>query len=405
MDHLTRVWNATQFLPVDRPPFDMFDEAGFLFDDAGRYDPAQRLRLSLDQQVAARIRFHQEFDTDLIFDAPVLAEGCVPHIVRLAPAYADRYDLKWARFPVTAAMWQPWPPQIEPRPGINPRADDRIELVAEWQNGLATTFMVELASGTMTGFDVLVRDRDEWPSWQEALTPRLAAFDYSYLERIRQATGGDVALYGTIGASYGLYPSLFGTEQAIYYLYDDPQFACAILDWQTEVAIEVGRDIRHGVKLLRLGEAGCSLLNPALYQQYVQPRHRRMHEALAAAGGVPITHICGRCSALLEAIANAHTVGLETLTPRPLGDADLADAKRRIGDRVVLKGNLDPVHVVCAPTPQEVATATRQCLEVGTPGSGYILSVADCLVPGTPLANVQAIADTVHAWRGGAGAK
>ena len=69
MDHRTRVRNAIRFNEVDRPPFDLYDECGYLFTE-GRYDPSLRLGMSLPEQVQARLRFHQEFDTDLIFDAP-----------------------------------------------------------------------------------------------------------------------------------------------------------------------------------------------------------------------------------------------------------------------------------------------------------------------------------------------
>jgi hypothetical protein len=42
MDHKSRVLNAVRFQKTDRPPFDMFDECGYLFTD-GLYDPALRI--------------------------------------------------------------------------------------------------------------------------------------------------------------------------------------------------------------------------------------------------------------------------------------------------------------------------------------------------------------------------
>jgi len=57
MDHKTRVHNAVQFKKVDRVPFDMFDEAGCLFND-DKYDPSLRISLPLKDQIEARIKFH-----------------------------------------------------------------------------------------------------------------------------------------------------------------------------------------------------------------------------------------------------------------------------------------------------------------------------------------------------------
>lgn len=399
MDRKTRVWNAIHLQPVDRVPFDMFDEAGYLF-QAGRYDPAQRMRLSLQEQVAARIRFHQEFDTDLIFDTPVLGAGQVDFTVRLSPDYAPRYELHFATFPVTAGLWHPWPPHLEPRPGVDPSQDDRIQLTVEWQNGLQCELTIEAASGTAAGYEVLMHSRDEWPLWKDVLTPNLDGFDYSHVDRIREATGGDVTLYGTIASPYGLFSILFGVEQSTYLFYDEPECANEVMSWLTDVAIEVGKDlIRHSVDVLRVGEATSSLLSPRFYRRNVLPHHQRMYSALRAAGGATIVHACGHSSALLEAFADSGASGIEPLTPPPLGNTVLSDAKRRVGDRICLKGGLDPVHVVASLSAEEVGTETLRCLKEGSHGGGYILSVSDCMAPGTPIENMRAIAETVHGFR------
>jgi hypothetical protein len=389
------------FKPVDRVPFDIFDEAGYLFNE-DCYDPAQRFRLSLEDQVAARIRFHEEFDTDLIFDTPVLGEGQVPFAVRLTSRYAERYDLLFATFPMTAGLWHPWPPHLAPRPGVDMAEDDRIELVVEWENGLSCELTVEMSSGTAAGYEVLMNAREEWPLWQAAYTPRFDAFDYRYVDQIIKATRGDVALYGTILGPYSMFASFFGIEQSTFLFYDEPEFAGEVMTWLTDVTIEVGKDlIRHGVDMLRVGEATASLLSPDLYREQILSHHRRMNDALTEAGGVTIIHACGHSNALLEGFAETGVSGVEPLTPPPLGNTVLSDAKQRVGDRVCLRGGRDPVHVVWALSPEEVATETRRCLEVGSPGGGYILSVSDCIVPGTALENVQAIADVVHSCGGG----
>ena len=53
-------------------------------------------------------------------------------------------------------------------------------------------------------------------------------------------------------------------------------------------------------------------------------------------------HTCGRATLLLEDIADTGPDAVETLTfNRSSGDVDLADAKRRIGDRVCLFGGFN----------------------------------------------------------------
>lgn len=398
MDQRSRVRNAVLFREVDRPPFDLFDECGDLFTD-GLYDPALRMGLSLEQQIEARLRFHKAFDTDLIFDAPVIGAGETSYRSCVAPEFADRYYISSAYFTVAACLWMPWSPRVVPKPGHSLDESDNIGFIIEWDNGLRLPMFVESASGNPSGYDTLLSDREQWPLWKQVFTPRIAAFDYSLTDWIQQQTGGDVALYGTVGCPFSLAAILLGLEKSITVFLDDPEFARELMEFFSEAVIEAGRDlIRHGVDLLRIGGAWTSLLGPEMFRELVLPYHRRVAEALRAAGGLTMLHCCGHVSRMLEAYAEAGWDGLEPLTPPPLGDTTLADAKRRVGGQVCLKGNLDPVHVMLEADRDLVARAARECLEIGAQGSGYIFSVADCMAPGTPKAHMELVADIVHGY-------
>lgn len=62
-----------------------------------------------------------------------------------------------------------------------------------------------------------------------------------------------------------------------------------------------------------------------------------------------------------------------------------------LGNKVCLKGNLDPVRVLMSGTPEDVTEAARRCIEEGAAGGGYILSPG-CEVPHeTPPANLEAL--------------
>ena len=56
-----------------------------------------------------------------------------------------------------------------------------------------------------------------------------------------------------------------------------------------------------------------------------------------------------------------------------MGDVTRAEAKRRIGDRVCLEGNVQFGDMLRAPE-REIARQVRECLEVGAPGGGFILT-------------------------------
>ena len=69
---------------------------------------------------------------------------------------------------------------------------------------------------------------------------------------------------------------------------------------------------------------------------------------------------------------------METFTPRGMGgDVDLAEAKRRIGDRVCMIGGFDQFHFFTGCTPEATRAEVRRCFEAAGAGGGFILSPSD----------------------------
>jgi len=127
--------------------------------------------------------------------------------------------------------------------------------------------------------------------------------------------------------------------------------------------------------------AGGGFISPRQYEAFVLPYERevvrRIHQE-----GVPVyTHTCGDIGDRLELMAETGIDGIDTLDPPPLGSIDLEDAKRRVGDRVFFKGNVDAVNTLLNKSRAEVREDAFWRLKVGSPGSGYILSSACSVSP------------------------
>ncbi len=69
----------------------------------------------------------------------------------------------------------------------------------------------------------------------------------------------------------------------------------------------------------------------------------------------------------------------------------IADVRRRIGDRMALMGNVNPLEIGVRGTPAEVRRATLDVLEAGAGEGGLILSVGGGVSPGMPRANIVAM--------------
>ena len=79
---------------------------------------------------------------------------------------------------------------------------------------------------------------------------------------------------------------------------------------------------------------------------------------------------------------------------------DIREVKARVGDRMCLMGNVNPLEIGVRGTPAEVRQATLDVLE-GSGGEGIILSVGGGVSPGMPGANIRAMLDALAAYNAG----
>jgi uroporphyrinogen-III decarboxylase len=80
----------------------------------------------------------------------------------------------------------------------------------------------------------------------------------------------------------------------------------------------------------------------------------------------------------LERIADMNPDAMETFTPSAMGgDANLKEAKKRIGHRVCMIGGFDQFHYFKGCKPEETRKEVRRCFEEAREGGGYILAPSD----------------------------
>ena len=180
-----------------------------------------------------------------------------------------------------------------------------------------------------------------------------------------------------------------GKRQAMEDLVDSPEFAHRIIDKFTDVAIQKAIALcRAGVGALYLGETFGGVIGPRHFKEFCVPYVARLVEAVRPFGVLTYLHICGNSTALFEMMADTGVDCIEPLDP--LGGVDVADAKRRVGDRVALMGGVNNVTLASGAL-DEVVADCRRCLRDGAPGGGYILACGDMLPTETPPDRVRAM--------------
>ena len=173
---------------------------------------------------------------------------------------------------------------------------------------------------------------------------------------------------------------MFGVEEGIMATFDSPEWMHHVMNSLLEKKLKV---IDRGGKIeLDLVETGggagsSTVISPKLQREFCLPYDKIQHEALHAAGAKIVYHLCGGLMPVLEIVAESGADGLETMTPVDMGgDCDLAEASKRVGDKLFFIGGFDQNAGFEKGTPAEVKKQVFKLFSA-CPDGGFICSPSD----------------------------
>ncbi|UCD28027.1 MAG: hypothetical protein JSV03_13145, partial [Planctomycetota bacterium] len=202
--------------------------------------------------------------------------------------------------------------------------------------------------------------------------------------QIARAACPDVSVHVEVFSPFTHLVELFGYEQGLMALIDVPEICYRLLSlFAEQVIAQVGRyaECEPDAILISSAFAGAGFIGRDMYREFVVPYEKRVVHAIGKYNIPSYVHTCGAIGDRLDLMAETDVDGIDTLDPPPLGTVDLAQAKSEFGRRFFFKGNLDAVNEMLAADDEVFARAVRQRLEIGKPGSGYILSSACSVAP------------------------
>jgi MtaA/CmuA family methyltransferase len=208
------------------------------------------------------------------------------------------------------------------------------------------------------------------------------------VEAVREykARAGDrFSIMGWVEGPAAEAADLRGVSNFFMDLLDDPAYAQELMARCVETAIDFARpQAAAGADTIGIGDAVASQVSAKTYESLILPHERRLVAALHEMGVRVRVHICGNTRHLLPGMA---TLGLDVIDIDHM--VGLAEARRVLGPKVALAGNVDPVACVMRGSPETIAAAIRGCYaEAGDP----FMVNAGCEIPAsTPPANLSAL--------------
>lgn len=206
---------------------------------------------------------------------------------------------------------------------------------------------------------------------------------------------------GTLGIYMGMIPVFQdwwfnyregGFEQCFMDFMLQPTFMDKVHEFWMEWALDNVKAMvkaRPDVIMLGGSSASLSVSSPNIFRRYELPFIQQAAQICKKAGIPSHLHVCGKSWQLLKIVAEETEVdSMEPLEEPPTGNVDMAEAKRRYGKRICLKGNINTTEFMLRATPKEVEEKCKYLIDVAAQDGGFILSTGDQCGRDTPDANL-----------------
>lgn len=219
------------------------------------------------------------------------------------------------------------------------------------------------------------------------------------VSQIRRSLAGEVPLIGFSGSPYTLACYMveggasgdFRTIKTM--LYDQPGLLHHLLDVNTRaVTAYLNAQIEAGAQAVMIFDTWGGSLSAAAYKEFSLAYLQRIVAGLTRDhDGRPVPNIVFTKGGglWLEDIVTigCDAVGLDWT-------CDLGQARARVGDKVALQGNLDPMSLFAEPV--AIRTQVERVLASYGAGSGHVFNLGHGVSQHTPPAHVGVLVEAVH---------
>lgn len=244
-------------------------------------------------------------------------------------------------------------------------------------------------------------------SWPLGMPYGSIEADEEFLEKIRSmpvtdedvqeareavaASDGRIAVFGGCRSAFSFLFIALGFENLSMALYEEPELLKEIIeaadDYWTRIGlklIEAGCDALYVAN--DMGMNGSTLIAPDMLREFFFPSLKKQIETWKNAGGRILFHSCGNIDAVLE---DLETMGIDALTNLQVrAGMNLADAKKRIGGRVTIVGNVDATDVMCQSNKQIIRDAIQTAVNTAGQDGALIIATDHSFHEGIPEENV-----------------
>jgi len=224
----------------------------------------------------------------------------------------------------------------------------------------------------------LIASPADWQAWDKKPMLRLPELARRALAPVQRDFGEHLFLFPCV--DFGLFENTWqplGFERFTVALRRERAWLSSMVEFHADLYCEMLEAVADaGIPGIVYGDdlayRSGPMVNPRLLEQIYGDGLRRLVEKAHSLGLKILMHSCGNVTDLLEWLADC---GFDAIHPlEPTAGVDLAEAKKRVGGRLCLVGNLDITYLLVEGTREEVFEAVRRAISDAGPGGGFILA-------------------------------
>lgn len=189
---------------------------------------------------------------------------------------------------------------------------------------------------------------------------------------------------------------LLGTENMMLGIRLYPEDVHKVMRKMTEFVKNM-LEARHellglDMDLIYMGEDNPGCLSANDFEEFVVPYTGSIFKVLGNSDSIKMWHCDGNEKQLLDVIPKLGINALTSFDPW----TDISMFKEKLGDRICLLGNIDPIKVLTYGTGEQIDAEVKRLIDIGKVNGGYIMSTGGELCNGVPEENVDVYLDAVE---------
>ena len=211
-----------------------------------------------------------------------------------------------------------------------------------------------------------------------------------YHRLVADEIGKECLIMSTQWGPFTVAARILGVEAMLMAAIENPEKLQELIQFSSDLCWAITEPVLEhpDIPCMNLSEpvASADVISPDLFRQFVKPILIELLDKAKAKGKSTSIHICGNSSPLLSDVLDINPTCFSIESK-----VDLKAAKKILGGKVCVLGNVSPTGNFLSGTPEDVIQEGKECIETWGDETGYMLTVGCDFPKKVPLENVMAL--------------